>query len=690
MKIKFTVFTTMIFACTALQAQPSVSISALGNKTNICSNGADFASLEAVVSNAGAAEPAYRWYKDGTGSIHLYAGQNYDRNNIRPTAAGTYTCIATINGNSYTSNSISITANKNCDDINTKISLPIIIVNTNGQGFPGNRAKTKRDVDVKILWKGEGSFNRPSDMAENNSGVHYDRKAIMNYRGSSSRELAKPPYALATGKRNLTDRKVVKDNVSLLGLSEEKDWILYPSYSDKSFIRNNLAMTLYREMGYYASNLRYVDLYIDNQYQGVYGLMEKLERGEGRINVTKDFEGAQPDQIGYIWKMDKTDPADANICWDFIGSGNGEGYPPYSLHRYELVYPGEDVDNFAGKKAYIKDFTDRFGSALYAANTAEDFAYIYENYIDLQSFADYFIIAELAKISDAYRLSMFFTKDADGKIKSTPIWDCDMGFGNSTSHDSFNTGSWQYNNWNWSDGGLYPIPWWWNKLRTNACFNSVVRTRWEELRQGALSFNNIEAHIDGWVNFLRTDIDNMPDSSPSAREKARWSWDVRNTNSSGNYIMGLIPLWPENYGNLGLPSLKTTSLSQHESPLMKAWIKNRLAWLDETIINNSFGDLLDDEQFSECCKTPSSVVTKSRTMQAGDNIIISAGNKQIKITAQEEIQAVSIYDMNGILLVQRNNVNSQNISLNVSNTNNLLIVKVLTKEQSLNKVVLCQ
>ena len=674
-------------------------ISALNEKTSICSNGTDFASLVLNVGIPLGGTATYSWKRSGV----EYTGLGSNANNIRPTAAGAYTCDVTITYDDIptttTSNTINITANQTCSDFKT--SLPIFVVSTNGQGFPGDASKDKRECDVKVIWNGDDSYNHLSDMSANEI-VHYDRKAIMRYRGSTSRSFAKKPYAFATGKKDLINGAVDKANYPLLGNASDEDWILFASYGDKSMMRNKIAMELYREMGYYASSMKYVDLFIDGEHQGVYILMEKYERDEGRINITKDFEAAAPNEIGYIVKLDKTERDDDAACWARTtqncggscgvgGCGDQEFETP---QRYELAYPNTDAINYAAKKAYIQNFISQFETALNAASTDEDFANIYKDYIDLQTFADYFIIAELTKVSDAYRISMFFTKDANGKLRCTPIWDYDMGFGNSSTHGSFATDTWQYN----GDGvneSLFPIPFWWNKLMTNACFKNVVRTRWENFRQNQLSNSNIINKIDANLAFLNADIDGVPNTSPSGRNKAKWSWDVINSCCAWCYDCPWhIPSWPNNYSGTGIGAGKTTSLSSQEVPLMKAWINNRLSWLDGQIMNGSFGAVLDYAQYKDCCQftgefgVGESAVEKESvstiSVFVDDNAIISVVSSE-----NDPIYSVFVYDINGRLLLKKENVNNSFVEVvGISENVKMAVVKVRTSQLSESKILL--
>ncbi|MDR0829184.1 MAG: hypothetical protein LBN95_03620, partial [Prevotellaceae bacterium] len=180
-----------------------VTISSSG-RTNLFTNGSNFAALRVSSTNSTLGSvSSYLWQVKSVGGADFvtYTGKNYNNNNIRPSMAGTYRCKIVFAGNAaaYYSNEIIITANaaptSNYLNGNLTSNLPIIVVNTGNNNFPnpqggcsqisgsGYADKTKIDVDVKILWNENGNNNSIVAMA-NNASVYYDRKAVMNYRGS--------------------------------------------------------------------------------------------------------------------------------------------------------------------------------------------------------------------------------------------------------------------------------------------------------------------------------------------------------------------------------------------------------------------------------------------------------------------------------------------------------------------------
>lgn len=97
-------------------------------------------------------------------------------------------------------------------------------------------------------------------------------------RGNVSSTLDKRPY-----KVSLIDRASGKYKTSLGGLREDDDWILNPLYTDSSRVREMTAYALWDQVTALSdapqatSRMRYVELFLDNSYQGIYGLMEPVD-----------------------------------------------------------------------------------------------------------------------------------------------------------------------------------------------------------------------------------------------------------------------------------------------------------------------------------------------------------------------------------------------------------------------------
>ena len=86
-------------------------------------------------------------------------------------------------------------------------------------------------------------------------------------------------------------------------MAADEEWVLNGPFLDKTLMRNYIAMNVAGQIMDYAPNVRYCELFVDDQYQGVYLLMEQISRSEERINVTEINEKLQ--KTGYIVRLDR-------------------------------------------------------------------------------------------------------------------------------------------------------------------------------------------------------------------------------------------------------------------------------------------------------------------------------------------------------------------------------------------------
>ena len=135
----------------------------------------------------------------------------------------------------------------------------------------------------------------------------------IEYRGSTSFRLSdKKSYGLETWDDQNNDV-----DASILGFPEEEDWILMGhvfrassnTIFDPTLMHHYIGYGLYASMGRYASRSKYVELEVNDTYQGIYVFMEKLKRDNERIDIEKlsPTENSLPEITGgYILKIDKT------------------------------------------------------------------------------------------------------------------------------------------------------------------------------------------------------------------------------------------------------------------------------------------------------------------------------------------------------------------------------------------------
>lgn len=406
----------------------------------------------------------------------------------------------------------------------TTSSLPVLIIDTHNQ----NIVNSPRVIaDMKIIDNGLGKINSVTDSANGYSG-----KIAIELRGSMSAQFPKKNYRLETQDENGENL-----NIPLLGLPQENDWLLYGGYNDETLIRNVFAYQLSNKIGRYAVRTRFCELVLDTDYRGIYVVMEKIKRDKNRVNIkAMDIDDVAGDSLtgGYIFKIDKES-----------GESNG-GWTSAKKIKYQYDYP-KPVDIQPEQKAYLQQLVADFEAAMSADLTA-DASYL--DFIDLDSFVDHFILNELCKNVDAYRISGFLHKEADsrgGKLYAGPIWDFDLTMGKAFfPQDAGLYESWQVDYRLTHAGDGYQAPFWWENLAHSKVFMLCAQQRWNELRQTTLHQDSLYADIDVLVA-------QMAEALPRNFQK-----------------------WP------GV--LKNGATHDKNVADIKLWLNKRLAWMDQNLI----------------------------------------------------------------------------------------------------------
>ena len=422
----------------------------------------------------------------------------------------------------------------------TSSSLPIVIINTNGATIYD---EPKIKTDFKIINNGAGKINKITDAPN-----HYNGFAGIEYRGSSSQMFPKKGYGI-----ELWDEKSVEKEVSLFGMPKESDWILFASYNEKSFMHNVLTMRVAREMGMYATRTQYVEVVINEVYMGVYVFEEKIKRATGRVDIAKlketDLKG---DDItgGYIFKADKTTGSK-------LGGWTSQ-YPNFNDFRTNFTYFQYESPNTINleQKTYLKNYVDNAEKTLNDVNFRDKIKG-YRKYFDTKSFIQLFLVNELSKNVDGYRISTYFNKDKDskgGKIKAGPPWDYDISYGNANYCDGNSPYGFAYNFNKVCNSDGWQVPYWWEKMLSDSAFVKELGQEYLfQRKNGALQLERLNKHIDSLSRDLQ---------EPVSRNFQKW-------NILGVYV------WPQ--------SPPYASTWQGEVDELKRFIVQRLDFLDRNI-----------------------------------------------------------------------------------------------------------
>lgn len=386
----------------------------------------------------------------------------------------------------------------------TDSNLPIIVITTDidpATSLPYEIVDSPRVLGtMKVIKHPDGTRNYLTD-SNTPAYLNYSGRLNIEIRGSSSQSVEKKGYGLTT----LLADNVSNNNVSLLGMPSEHDWIFNGLAFDPSLIRDYLAYNTARQMGDYASRTQYFELVVNGDYRGLYILQEKIKADSNRVNILKigttDISGENLTG-GYITKADKTTGNDP-VAWTTY---------PYAGNNVDYIHDWPSPESVTAEQdAYIHNQFDLFQAAIIANNGS--LASGYPSLIDVPTFVDFMLSNELAANVDGYQLSTYFHKDRNGKLRAGPIWDFNLTLGNDLFQYGFDRSkvdTWQFSNGD-NEGSKF-----WTNLFTNYIFKCYLSHRFHDLTQTGQPMN---------VAVLNTFIDATVDliSEAAARENERWN-----------------------------------------------------------------------------------------------------------------------------------------------------------------------
>jgi len=425
----------------------------------------------------------------------------------------------------------------------TSSNLPIIFIDTDGAEIQNN---TKITAHMGIIDNGLSNRNDISD-----AWNEYDGKIGIEIRGVTSTFYPKKQYGFET--RDINGANL---NVPLMGFPKENDWILYAPYSDKSLMRNFITYETIRSTGRYASRAKYCELIVNDVYEGVYILFEKVKQDKERVDLSDPNDTNLSG--GYLLEMlisERLSPGDVH----FAG--------PQSNRHFVIKYPGKDILTDE-QINWITNYIQEFENVMYGDSYLDPVDGIYQ-YIDIPSFVDYVIINEAFKNGDVFYTSTFLSKDMGKKIKMGPAWDFNIALGNHWGFVGLTT-NWLIFNKKWVE-----------RIRKDPFFQFHYQQRWGQLRLHQLNPDTLVHKIDQTYDLLY-----------EAQERNFIRWPILGQYVSPNRL-------PE---GAGPGEYYETYLE--EVNYLKEWIINRLDWMSNEIFLAS-SNLLPNLVINEIHYNPS-------------------------------------------------------------------------------------
>lgn len=440
---------------------------------------------------------------------------------------------------------------------NTSFNLPVILIDTSKQ-------QVSREEEIKVDLQ---IYNNGDDVNILNDNPDVVSKANIKIRGNSSSKYPKKQFSI-----NLINNKEEDKDISLLGMPKESQWVLNGPFLDKSLMRNYIALNIASEIMEYAPRVQFCEVIMiedgdeeidEDDYRGVYILVEKIKRNDERVDITKTIDNRS--ETSFILAKDRQ--KDNDISFTSYGKEISE-----YVYGLNIVYPKKDLTQ--QKYDYIADEISEFERVLYSDNFNHP-TEGYSKYIDVDTFVDYYIINEFLKNTDAGMLSTYIYKDYEEKIKAGPIWDFNESLGNSENEDG--------KVYDYTEFTMIHKPWF-DRLMMDVNFANKVVERYKELRKTYLSDEYLTEFIDETVGLLGDSVE---------RNFERWPIYVSNQarvfeqggDATDNYSADLdlyIKYLEDNKHLLKDTDGMATSYEE-EISLMKNFIVNRGNWMDSNI-----------------------------------------------------------------------------------------------------------
>ena len=434
--------------------------------------------------------------------------------------------------------------------------LPMVVISTGGRPIVADTGNARQPGTLTVIdtFRGRSSFQLKPD---------FQGLAEFEIVGQTSAGFPKLPYRIEVQDELRNDNKV-----SLLGMPEESDWQLRNPYSDKCLMNDFLAYELFEQMGRYSCRRRLVEVFVDTgggklryptDYIGVEVLFERIEVGKDRVDIaelTPAHTNEPAISGGYMFKKDKDSPNDKNFS-----TAGGGGFPGQALKVHEpkpKQITAQQVD-------WLTKYLNRFEASMYANNwTNATGTNHYSHYIDVDAFVDQHWIVEFPRQIDGYRLSDFFNKDRNGKVKPEPIWDWNLSFGNADYYGGGRTNGWYFQ---WSELGTGDHIWL-RRLITGRTasspldgdpeFKQKIVDRWGVLRTNVMNGPRVTARIDEIASLL---------SEAAVRDFARFP-------RLGTYV------WPNPTTSTGDIDYVTPKTYAGIISEMKKWVSGRYSWIE--------------------------------------------------------------------------------------------------------------
>lgn len=308
-----------------------------------------------------------------------------------------------------------------------------------------------------------------------NSSRFQRGKCRFRLRGASSLQFPKSSYKVTFTEKDF----------SLLGMRKDDDWILNSLYDDEGLIHNKMSYELWQQIA--ASNhvandegisMEYIEVFVDNSYKGVYGLLERVDKKALNLNEMDIlYKGVDNKEIGED---------------DFYLELTEEMQPVFEL-KYPEIFTAEHW------KPLKKWFYGLNESQMTDYEEAKQV-------LNLENAVDYLLFNIFLSSEDNLQKNIYYHADYqnDGSYQIIKIpWDLNMTWGNAwCENHEYHFNIYQEKcisealGWTADMEHLYQL--------NPAEIGRLMHDRWKELRENIITKENIYTMLDAQFNYIHS------------------------------------------------------------------------------------------------------------------------------------------------------------------------------------------
>lgn len=255
------------------------------------------------------------------------------------------------------------------------------------------------------------------------------------YRGATALGQPKKSYSLKL--KDVSDQKLFR---SFFGLREDNNWVLDAMAIDPGRMRNRISTDLWNDFSrlpYHSATEnnvingtrgQFVELFINDQYNGLYCMTEKVDRKQLQL---KKYDDSTATVRGVLYKSFGWNYS--NFMGHYSDNQNYPGDIPPDFNNSSETWDGYEVKHpdFDEQPIDWKPLYDLVSFNATAAVDSAKFVNGYKSYFDMPVWLDYYLFIDLLLATDNHGKNTFiYTYDKNkSNVMSIAPWDLDGTFG---------------------------------------------------------------------------------------------------------------------------------------------------------------------------------------------------------------------------------------------------------------------